>query len=108
MYSSKYPIAIKKNARAITLFRWQSYRKQYCFIFQEAWDISSVIPQKGESQDGSNKKKKHAKFSKKRTSFTLWYAHVRYYCLNIRPFVELPTICRTCWAWAKLTVSRWL
>ena len=38
---------------------------------------SSVIWQKGESQNGSNKNTKHAKFSEKRTFFTPWYAHVR-------------------------------
>ena len=38
---------------------------------------SSVIRQKGESQNGCFKKRKHAKFSKKRTSFTPWYTHVR-------------------------------
>ena len=37
---------------------------------------SSVIRQKGESQNGSFKKTKHAKFSEKRTFFTPWYAHV--------------------------------
>ena len=38
--------------------------------------ISSVIKQKGESQNGCLKKTKQAKFSKKRTLFTPWYAHV--------------------------------
>ena len=38
--------------------------------------FSSVIRQKGESQNGGNKKAKHAKSSKKRTFFTPWYAHV--------------------------------
>ena len=33
-------------------------------------DISSVIRQKGESQNGGNKKTKHAKFSEKRTFLT--------------------------------------
>ena len=37
----------------------------------------SVIRQKGESQNGGNKKAKHAKVSKKRTFLTPWYAHLR-------------------------------
>ena len=39
--------------------------------------MSSVMRQKGESQNGGNKKVKHAKFSKKRTFLTPWYAHVQ-------------------------------
>ena len=39
-------------------------------------DISSVITQKGESQNGCFKKTKHVKLSKKRTFFKPWYAHV--------------------------------
>ena len=38
--------------------------------------ISSVIKQKGESQNGSFKKTKHAKSSEKLTFLTPWYAHV--------------------------------
>ena len=38
---------------------------------------SSVIRQKGESQNGGNKKIKHAKFSKNWTFLTPWYADVR-------------------------------
>ena len=38
---------------------------------------SSVIRQKGESQNGCFKKAKHVKFSKKRTFLTPWYAHLR-------------------------------
>ena len=38
---------------------------------------SSVIRQKGESQNGCFKKTKHAKYSEKQTFFTPWYAHVR-------------------------------
>ena len=40
-------------------------------------NISSVISQTDESQNGCFKKKTHVKFSKKRTFLTLWYAHVR-------------------------------
>ena len=36
----------------------------------------SVIRQKGESQNGGNKKKKYAKFSENRSFLTAWYAHV--------------------------------
>ena len=36
---------------------------------------SSVMRQKGESQNGCFKKTKHVKFSEKRTFFTRWYAH---------------------------------
>ena len=38
---------------------------------------SSVIRQKGESQNGCFKKLKHGKFSEKRIFLTPWYAHVR-------------------------------
>ena len=39
--------------------------------------VSSVIRQKGESQNGCFKKTKYAKFPEKRTFLTNWYAHVR-------------------------------
>ena len=39
-------------------------------------DRSSVVRQKGESQNGCFKKTKHVKFSEKRTFLTPWYAHV--------------------------------
>ena len=45
--------------------------------FLRYWEISSVIRQKGESQNECFKKTKHAKFSEKRTFLTPWYAHVR-------------------------------
>ena len=38
---------------------------------------SSVIRQKGESQNGFFKKTKHAKFSEKLIFLTPWYSHVR-------------------------------
>ena len=38
---------------------------------------SSVLRQKGESQNGCFKKTKHTKFSEKRTFLTPWYAHTR-------------------------------
>ena len=37
----------------------------------------SVIRQKGESQNGGNKKTKQVKFSEKRTFLSPWYPHVR-------------------------------
>ena len=48
---------------------------------------TSVIRQKGESQNGCFKKAKHGKFSEKRTFLTPWYAYVRF---EIRPFALLP------------------
>ena len=39
--------------------------------------ITSVIRQKGKSQNGCFKKTKHGKFSEKRAFFTPWYAHLR-------------------------------
>ena len=47
---------------------------------------SSVIRQKGESQNGGNKKTKHAKFSDKKTFLTPWYAHVRLPLFGDWPF----------------------
>ena len=44
-----------------------------CFCNQSK---SSVMRQKGKSQNGGNKKAKHAKIPKKRTFLTPWYAHV--------------------------------
>ena len=38
---------------------------------------SSVIRQKGETQNGCFKKTKHVKFSEKQTFLPRWYAHVR-------------------------------
>ena len=40
------------------------------------FDKTSVIRQKGESQNGCFKKTKQAKFSEKLTFLTPWYAHV--------------------------------
>ena len=57
--------------------------------------ITSVIRQKGKSQNGCFKKTKHAKFSEKQTFLTPWYAHVRVSWkarFEIRPFALLPTI----------------
>ena len=49
-----------------------------CIALVSIFSCSSlVIRQKNESQNGGNKKAKHAKFSEKRTFFTPWYVHVR-------------------------------
>ena len=51
---------------------------------------SSVTKQKGKSEDGADKKTRHAKFPEKRIFPTSWYAHVRkplrnpYICKGIR------------------------
>ena len=75
--------------------------------------IKSVIRQKDVSQNGCLKRKKHAKFSEKRTFLTSWYVHVsrirtggcpnteKYFVIwyfswntrfEIRPSALLPTI----------------
>ena len=67
------------------------------FIFSFCFCISSVIMQKDESQNRSNKKSKHAKFSEKRTFLASWYARVRiwvekmllFFCLNLASFLFL-------------------
>ena len=77
---------------------------------------SSVIRQKVESQNGGNKKAKHAKFSEKRTFLTPGYAHIRvrirgwemfvfseiwrallscYLLFEMLPFTLLPTNCKS-------------
>ena len=48
---------------------------------------SSIIRQKGESQNGCLKKTEHAKFSEKRTFLTPWYAHVRVRIRGLELFV---------------------
>ena len=73
----------------------------------------SLIRQNGKSQNGGNKKIRHAKFSEKRTFLTPWYAYVRvcvrrkvyFFSENLAcfvfvlppfcdsPFVLLPMIC---------------
>ena len=57
--------------------------------------ITSVIRQKGESQNGCFKKTKHAKFSEKQIFLTAWYEHIRvrtrtyaYQGVRIVPFSE--------------------
>ena len=75
--------------------------------------LSLVIRQKGETQNGGNKKTKHVKFSEKRTFLTPWDAQVRvrimgwekfvfrkiwhvllscYLCFKICPFALLPKL----------------
>ena len=46
-------------------------------IYSWIHSIALVIRQKGESQNGCFKKRKHAQFSEKRIFLTPWYAHVR-------------------------------
>ena len=63
---------------------------------------SSVIRQKGGSQNGYFKKTKHAKFSEKRTFLNPWHVHVRVRirgkkCLFVRKFdilcfLEIPVL----------------
>ena len=48
-----------------------------------------VIREKGESQNGGKKKAKRAKFSKKRTFITPWYAHERMW-FEIWTFWDVP------------------
>ena len=85
---------------------------QFCVLKTSLIFNSSVIRQKGESQNGSFKKKNLSKFSEKGTFLTPWYAHVRVRIrewetfvfrkiwfalfswntrLEIRPFALLPT-----------------
>ena len=59
-------VKIIKGRKLLTIFH-QNFHQ----------DISSVIRQKGRSQNGCFKKTKHVKFSEKRTFLTRWYAHVR-------------------------------
>ena len=64
----------------------------YNVIIQSSTDFmnwkASVIRQKSESQNGCFKKTKHAKFFKKRTFLTPWYAHESF---EILPFTLLPS-----------------
>ena len=58
---------------------------------------SSVIRQKGESQNGYFKRTKHAKFFEKPLFFTPWYAHVREKCsffgkFDVFCFLEAPVL----------------
>ena len=63
-------------------------------FFSRMAGSSSVIRQKGESENGGNKKVKHAKFSEKGTFITHWYALLSSYLrFEIRPFALLPTSC---------------
>ena len=53
--------------------------------------ISLVIRQKGKSQNGGNKKAKHAKFSEKGTFLTPWYTHdvfmvaIHHFTISVTP-----------------------
>ena len=61
-------------------------------------DITSSVRQKGKSQNGCFKKTKHPKFSKKRTFFTPWYAHVSARIRGKKMFVFWK-IWRTLFSW---------
>ena len=60
--------------------------------FYLIWN-SSVIRQKGESQDRCFKKTKHARFSEKRTFLTLWYAHLRVSWNTLWPYYRRIIFC---------------
>ena len=64
-------------AKSSILVVWLDFEYTSDFGFGFAYWNSSVIRQKGESQNGYNKKTKHAKFSEKRTFLTPSYIHVR-------------------------------
>ena len=66
----------------------QSFRRYY--QSRGKYVLSSVIRQKGESQNGCFKKTKHTKYSKKRTYLNPCYAHITGF--EILPFAFLPTI----------------
>ena len=68
------PTGIQKFESKKTTTKIRQERKMLNLDFLKK---SSVIRQKGESQNGSFKKTKHAKFSEKRTFLTPWYGHVR-------------------------------
>ena len=57
-------------------------RDTLVIYFLQKLQKSSVICQKGESQNGCCKKTKHAKFSEKRTFLTPWYANVCVYFIS--------------------------
>ena len=60
--------------------------------FNNNWrSVSSVIRQKSESQNGGNKKTKHAKFSQK-TNISYPLIRICYIRFEIRPFALLPTV----------------
>ena len=60
---------------------------------------SSVIRQKGESQNGFFKKTKHVKFSKKQTFLITWYVHVRVRIRGSEMFVFLENLACFVFCW---------
>ena len=66
------------------------FKTRKSIICQSSCMNSSVISQKGKSQNWCFKKTKHAKFTKKRTFLTPWYAHV-----PVLRFALLPNYRRT-------------
>ena len=74
-----------ENWKTLIFFKDFSRTKKIPLLFQDFQNLwqpwlnlpkkakSSVIRQKGESQNGGNKKTKYAKFAEKRTFLTPWY-----------------------------------
>ena len=68
---------------------------------QKSGEHTSLIRQKGKSQNSGYRKTKHAKFSEKRTFLTRWYVHRKiwhalFFCnhrFKIRPSALLPKLC---------------
>ena len=78
------PEAVSRRWSVKSLFLKKGFSLKLCKIPRKTSVNSSVIGQRGESQNGDNKKANHAKFSEKRTFLTPWYArdtfsHVRAY-----------------------------
>ena len=62
------------------------FKTRKSIICQSSCMNSSVISQKGESQNRCFKKTKHTKFTKKRTFLTPWYAHVPFLRFALLPY----------------------
>ena len=82
----------------LTFFTWRLILFLSVVCFWNQTTKSSVIRQKGESQNRSSKKTKHAKFSEKRTFLTSWYALL--FCLITFEVSYYSEPCRT----AKIAV----
>ena len=80
-----------KKVKDIKMFNQKSP-----FIFGWTLYNSSVIRQRGESQNGGNKKTNHAKLSEKRI-FLPRDTHTFYLRFEIRPFALLPRNCGIKW-----------
>ena len=73
-----------KNIRSLAKYVQTSSRSQVRKDFHGKFNRSSVIRRKGEPQKRCFKKTKPAKFSKKRTFLTPWYAHIRVRIKGVR------------------------